>query len=57
METYGVVADYDPGSGRYNVWSNFQGPYALHPIMCDALGVRSHQLRLISRPRAAAVSE
>jgi len=50
METYGVVADYDPGSGRYNVWSNFQGPYALHPIMCDALGVRSHELRLIQPP-------
>ena len=50
METYGVIADYDPGSGRYNIWSNFQGPYALHPIMCDALGVRSHELRLISAP-------
>jgi 2-furoyl-CoA dehydrogenase large subunit len=50
IETYGVIADYDSGSGRYTVWSNFQGPYALHPIMCDALGVRSHQLRLIAAP-------
>jgi 2-furoyl-CoA dehydrogenase large subunit len=50
IETYGVIADHDAGSGRYNVWSNFQGPYALHPIMCDALGVRSHQLRLIFAP-------
>jgi 2-furoyl-CoA dehydrogenase large subunit len=50
IETYGVIADYDAGSGGYNIWSNFQGPYALHPIMCDALGVRSHQLRLISAP-------
>ena len=50
METYGVIADFDAGSGRYNVWSNFQGPYALHPIMCDALRVRSHELRLISPP-------
>jgi 2-furoyl-CoA dehydrogenase large subunit len=50
IETYGVIANHDAGSGRYNVWSNFQGPYALHPIMCDALGVRSHQLRLISAP-------
>ena len=50
IETYGVIADFDVGSGRYTVWSNFQGPYALHPIMCDALGVRSHQLRLIAAP-------
>jgi 2-furoyl-CoA dehydrogenase large subunit len=50
METYGVIADFDAGIGRYNIWSNFQGPYALHPIMCDALRVRSHELRLISPP-------
>ena len=50
IETYGVIADFDVGAGRYNIWSNFQGPYALHPIMCEALGVRSHQLRLISAP-------
>ncbi len=50
IETYGVIADYDPGNRRYTVWSNFQGPYALHPIMCDALRVRGHELRLISPP-------
>jgi len=50
VETYGVIADYDPGNRRYTVWSNFQGPYALHPIMCDALGVRGSGLRLISAP-------
>lgn len=50
IETYGVIADYDPGNHRYTVWSNFQGPYALHPIMCDALRVRGHELRLISPP-------
>jgi 2-furoyl-CoA dehydrogenase large subunit len=50
IETYGVIADYDAGNRRYTVWSNFQGPYALHPIMCDALRVRGHELRLISAP-------
>jgi 2-furoyl-CoA dehydrogenase large subunit len=50
METYGVIAHYDPGSEGYTIWSNFQGPFALHPIMCDALRVRSDQLRLISAP-------
>jgi 2-furoyl-CoA dehydrogenase large subunit len=50
IETYGVIAHYDAGSGEYTVWSNFQGPFALHPIMCEALRVRSNQLRLISAP-------
>ncbi len=50
IETYGVIADYDAGNRRYTVWSNFQGPYALHPIMCGALRVRGHDLRLISAP-------
>ena len=50
IETYGVIADFDAGNGRYTVWSNFQGPYAMHPLVCDALRVRGHQLRLISSP-------
>lgn len=50
IETYGVIAEFDQGNQRYTVWSNFQGPYALHPIMCDALRVRGHGLRLISAP-------
>ena len=50
IETYGVIADYDAGNRGYTVWSNFQGPYALHPIMCGALRVRGHDLRLISAP-------
>jgi 2-furoyl-CoA dehydrogenase large subunit len=50
IETYGVVADFDRGANRYTVWSNFQGPYAIHPIMCDALGVRGSGLRLITAP-------
>jgi 2-furoyl-CoA dehydrogenase large subunit len=50
IETYGVIADFDPSNTRYTVWSNFQGPFALHPIACDALQVRGHQLRLISSP-------
>ena len=50
IETYGVIADFDASNGRYTVWSNFQGPFALHPIACDALRVKGHQLRLISPP-------
>lgn len=50
IETYGVIASLDPSNGRYTVWSNFQGPFALHPIACAALGVKGNQLRLISSP-------
>jgi 2-furoyl-CoA dehydrogenase large subunit len=50
METYGLVAHFDAGAEGYTVWSNFQGPYALHPVMCEALRIRSDQLRLICAP-------
>lgn len=50
IETYGAVATFDRATGRYTIWSNFQGPFALHPLMCEALGARSHQLRLMSAP-------
>lgn len=50
IETYGAVAAWDAGAGRYTIWSNFQGPFALHPLMCDALRVRSPQLQLIAAP-------
>lgn len=50
IETYGVIASFDPSKKSYTVWSNFQGPFALHPITCDALRVKGNQLRLISSP-------
>ena len=56
IETYGVIADFDASNGRYTVWSNFQGPFALHPIACDALRVKGHQLRLISPPSSGGAS-
>lgn len=50
METYGVIAQYEAMPDRYAVWSNFQGPFVLHPLMCGALGVPGNRLRLISPP-------
>lgn len=46
LETYGLVADYDPTSGLYTVWANFQGPFTLHAVICKALGCSENQLRL-----------
>lgn len=50
VETYGAIAEFDAGAERYTIWSNFQGPFALHPLMCGALGVGSQKLRLIGAP-------
>lgn len=50
METYGVIANFETSPDRYTVWSNFQGPYTLFPLMCAALKVASSRFRLISPP-------
>ncbi|MDH3690189.1 MAG: molybdopterin-dependent oxidoreductase [Gammaproteobacteria bacterium] len=52
IETYGVIAEYQFSPERYTVWSNFQGPFVLHPLMAGALGVPGNRLRLIS-PQAS----
>ncbi len=46
MECYVVVAEYHPSEGVYDVLSNFQGPYTVHPVMCRALRVKNTKLRL-----------
>jgi 2-furoyl-CoA dehydrogenase large subunit len=46
MECFGLVAEYLPAEGSYDVLANFQGPYALHPVMARALKVPGSHLRL-----------
>lgn len=50
IETYGVVAQFESAPDRYTVWSNFQGPFVLQPLMAGALGVPGNRLRLITAP-------
>jgi 2-furoyl-CoA dehydrogenase large subunit len=50
IETYGVVAEYDPGEDAYDVLANFQGPFSLHPVMARALKVPGNRLRLRTPP-------
>jgi len=50
IETYGVIAHAEKSPDRYTVWSNFQGPFVLHPLMAGALGVAGNRLRLITPP-------
>ena len=51
IETYGIVAEYDPGEDAYDVLANFQGPFSLHPVMARALKVPGNRLRLRTPPR------
>jgi 2-furoyl-CoA dehydrogenase large subunit len=46
IETYGVIANYEEGTGDYTVWANFHGPFTLHTVMAQALRISPHKLRL-----------
>jgi 2-furoyl-CoA dehydrogenase large subunit len=50
METFGVIAHFERAPDRYTVWSNFQGPFVVQPLMAGALRVPGHRLRLITPP-------
>ena len=49
VEGFVVVAEH-LGDAGYDVLSNFQGPFSLHPVMARALGVAGARLRLRSPP-------
>ena len=46
IECFVVIAEYFPGGDAYDVVANFQGPFAMHPVMAMALGVPGNRLRL-----------
>lgn len=50
IETYGVVAEYEPADDAYDVVANFQGPFSLHPVMARALKVPGNRLRVRTPP-------
>ena len=50
IETYGLIAEYDPGEDAYDVLANFMGPFSLHAVMARALKVRGNRLRLRTPP-------
>ncbi|MFQ5828762.1 MAG: xanthine dehydrogenase family protein molybdopterin-binding subunit [Candidatus Methylomirabilia bacterium] len=47
IETYGVVASYDPVQGILTIWSNFMGPFIMHPLVGRALGLAENRLRFV----------
>ena len=47
IETYGIVADYEPASGLLTVWANFMGPMTLLPVLARSLRMPDEKLRVI----------
>jgi 2-furoyl-CoA dehydrogenase large subunit len=46
IETYGIVAQYDPHEDAYDILANFQGPFSIHAVIARALKVPGNRLRL-----------
>lgn len=52
METFGIVAEYDPHEDAYDILANFQGPFSLHAVLARALKVPGNRLRLRTPPES-----
>ena len=50
IETYGVIARWDMLEGVCTVWSNFMGPFIMHPLTGRVLGLPENKLRFIVPP-------
>ncbi|MBI2160861.1 MAG: xanthine dehydrogenase family protein, partial [Candidatus Rokubacteria bacterium] len=50
IETYGVIARWDALDGICTVWSNFMGPFIMHPLTARVLGLPDNKLRFIVPP-------
>ena len=47
LETFAVIAEYEPAEDIFTVWSNFQGPFTMHPVSAAALKIPENRLRFI----------
>jgi 2-furoyl-CoA dehydrogenase large subunit len=52
IETYGVVAEYDPHEKSYDILANFQGPFSIHAVVARALKIGGNRLRLRLPPES-----
>jgi len=52
IETYGLIADYEPGEDAYDILATFQGPFSIHAVLARALKVPGNRLRLRMPPDA-----
>src|SRR5438309_246001 len=49
IETYGIIARWEL-DGVCTVWSNFVGPFIMHPLTARVLGLAENKLRFIVPP-------
>jgi 2-furoyl-CoA dehydrogenase large subunit len=47
IETYGIIARWEPLDGVLTIWSNFMGPFIMHPLTSRVLGLPENRLRFI----------
>jgi 2-furoyl-CoA dehydrogenase large subunit len=47
LETFGCIAEHDPGTDSYTIWANDQRPGFTLAILAESLGVPQSRLRLI----------
>jgi 2-furoyl-CoA dehydrogenase large subunit len=50
IETYGVIARWDGLDEVLTIWSNFMGPFIMHPLVARVLGLPENRLRFIVPP-------
>ena len=48
LETRGVAADYDAGTGRLTVWSSTQWPHTVRDVLRALLGLAEHRVRVVA---------
>lgn len=47
IETFGIIARWDALEGVLTIWSNFMGPFIMHPLTSRVLGLPENKLRFI----------
>ena len=50
METFAAIGVYDPIEDVITIYSNFQGPFTMHPVSAAALRIPENRLRFIVPP-------
>jgi 2-furoyl-CoA dehydrogenase large subunit len=50
IETYGMIARWDALDSVMTVWSNFMGPFIMHPLVARVLQIPENKLRFIVPP-------
>ncbi len=47
IETYGVIASYNPFNEEFLIYNNYQGPFVNHSLVAIALGIPENKMRWI----------